>query len=102
MTIPAGSAAKPIDLTVSSGNGDIDFTAARYDAAGKRTSNARITVKHNGVIIHRDLDLQGATPGRLSEGPTTESLLLQNHGDPVVFRNIWVIAKKAADGEHHS
>lgn len=70
---------------------DIDFTAAKYDDAGKKTSNARVTIKHNGVTIHDKLELKSGTPGRLPEGPTPEPLYLQGHGNPVVYRNIWVV-----------
>jgi hypothetical protein len=42
---------------------DIDFTAARYDENGKKTKNARVTIKHNGVVIHDDLELPHCTPG---------------------------------------
>jgi hypothetical protein len=72
---------------------DIDFVAARYDAAGKKVANARITVKHNGVTIHDNLELPSATPGYKPEGPEKLGLFLQNHGNPVVFRNIWVIER---------
>jgi hypothetical protein len=73
---------------------DIDFTAARYDDAGKKIKNARITVKHNGVVIHNDLELAKGTPGYHREGPEPDSLFLQDHSNPVVFRNIWVVEKK--------
>ncbi len=72
---------------------DFDFTAARYDDAGKKTKNARVTVKHNGVVIHDDLELTHGTPGYHPEGPGPDALFLQNHGNPVVFRNIWVVEK---------
>jgi hypothetical protein len=72
---------------------DIDFTAARYDADGKKTKNARATIKHNGVVIHDDLELTHGTPGRHPEGPEPDAIFLQNHGNPVVFRNIWVVEK---------
>ena len=72
---------------------DIDFTAAKYDADGKKTKNARATIKHNGFVIHDDLELTHGTPGRHGEGPGPDSLFLQNHSNPVVFRNIWVEEK---------
>jgi 3-keto-disaccharide hydrolase len=72
---------------------DIDFTAARYDAEGKKTENARITVRHNGVKIHDDVELTHGTPGRHAESSGPDSLFLQNHGNPVVFRNIWAVKK---------
>ncbi len=72
---------------------DIDFTAARYDDSGTKTKNARATIKHNGVVIHDNLELPHGTPGRHPEGPGADSLFLQNHGNPVVFRNVWVVKK---------
>lgn len=72
---------------------DIDFTSARYDGDGKKTSNARVTIKQNGVLIHDDLELPHGTPGYHGENPEPDSLFLQNHGNPVAFRNIWVKVK---------
>ena len=72
---------------------DIDFTAAQYDANGEKTRNARVTVRHNGVAIHDNLELPHDTPGGTKEGPGRGPLFLQDHGNPVVFRNIWVVAK---------
>ncbi len=72
---------------------DIDFTAARYDDSGNKVKNARVTIRHNGVVIHDDLELTNGTPGRHEEGPEPDGLFLQNHGNPVVFRNIWVVKK---------
>jgi len=72
---------------------DIDFVAAKYDSDGKKTDNARVTVRHNGVIIHENLELPESTPGRHKEGPGPDALYLQGHGNPVVYRNIWVVEK---------
>jgi hypothetical protein len=72
---------------------DYDFTAARYDDSGKKTSNARVTIRHNDVVIHDNLELTHGTPGKNKEGPGPDSLYLQGHGNPVVFRNIWVETK---------
>ncbi len=73
---------------------DIDFTAAKFDADGKKSENARITVKHNGVVIHDNIELPSGTPGGVGgESPEPGPLFLQNHGDPVRYRNIWVVAK---------
>ncbi len=71
---------------------DIDFTAARYEN-DKKVKNARITVVHNGVKIIDNFELPNGTPGRLDEGPGPAPLFLQGHGNPVVYRNIWVVAK---------
>ena len=72
---------------------DVDFTAARYDDAGNKVKNARVTISHNGVKIHDDLELPNGTPGKHPEGPGPDILYLQGHGNPVVFRNIWIINK---------
>jgi hypothetical protein len=69
---------------------DVDFKAAKYDDQGNKTKNARVTIRHNGVVIHNDLELKMGTPGKLPEGPSDEGLYLQGHGNPVVYRNIWV------------
>jgi hypothetical protein len=72
---------------------DIDFTAAKFDDEGNKIKNARATIKHNGVIIHDDLELTHGTPGQLPEGPEPAPVFLQDHGNPVVFRNVWVVEK---------
>lgn len=73
---------------------DIDFTAAKVDADGKKTANAKVTVKHNGVVIHENLELPGTTGGATSkEDGTPGPIHLQNHGNPVRYRNIWVVRK---------
>jgi len=71
---------------------DVEFRAPRFNAAGEKTESARITVRLNGVTLYADHALsppKGAA-GRLGEaarGP----LLLQEHGAPLQFRNIWVV-----------
>lgn len=72
---------------------DMDFKAARYGADGKKTENARVTIKHNGVVIHDNLELTKGTPGYKNEGPEPCELFLQDHGNPVAFRNIWIVKK---------
>jgi len=74
---------------------DVDFTAAKFDADGSRTAWPRITVKLNGVVVHEDLELPKdfttaapiTTPLPSPQGP----VFIQNHNDPVVFRNIWIV-----------
>lgn len=72
---------------------DIEFTAPKYDG-NKKVSNARITVKHNGVTIHDNIELPHGTPGREEEGPAPRPFYLQGHGNKVEYRNIWVEEKK--------
>ncbi len=73
---------------------DIEYSGPKYDAPGKKTANARITVKHNGVTIHDNLELPRATPGREGEGPGPRALYLQGHGNKVQYNNIWLLEKK--------
>ncbi len=74
---------------------DVEFTAAKFDAAGKRNAWPRITVRLNGVLVHENLELAKdfTTSAPLSkplEGPEGP-VFLQEHGNPVVFRNIWIV-----------
>jgi len=73
---------------------DIEFTAPRYDAQGNKTANARMTIRHNGVVIHENLELDKGTPGRKPEGPGPRPIHFQGHGNKVQYRNIWVLPKK--------
>ena len=68
---------------------DIDFKAAKYDASGTKINNAKLSVQHNGVTIHDGLDLTKGTPGKDPEADKQGPLFLQDHGNPVAFRNIW-------------
>ena len=74
---------------------DIDYTAARYDGEGKKSSNAKLTVKHNGVLVHQNAEVDSATTAAgQKDGPGLGPIQLQNHGNPVVYRNIWIVEKK--------
>jgi hypothetical protein len=72
---------------------DVDFTCAKFDAEGKVTAPARVTIKHNNVVIHDNLELK-PTPGGGRNDQKPGSIYLQDHGDPVRFRNIWLVEKK--------
>ncbi|MBX7165155.1 MAG: DUF1080 domain-containing protein [Pirellulales bacterium] len=72
---------------------DIDFTAAKFDG-DKKTANATITCRHNGVIIYENYELQKETPGGQPESAAAGQIQLQDHGNPVVYRNIWIVEKK--------
>ena len=69
---------------------DIYFRAARFSDVGKKTENARITIYHNGVAIHSNYELKSKTGAGKPEGPQAMPILLQNHRDPVRFRNFWL------------
>ncbi len=73
---------------------DIDYTAARYGADGKKTADAKLTVKHNGVLIQEDIAVPHATTAApVAEGAEAGPLYLQDHGNPVRYRNVWVLEK---------
>ncbi len=74
---------------------DITFTAPKFDAAGELTKPAAVTVFHNGVCVQNHYELTGDTaflhpPEYAKNHPATAPIRLQNHGNPVKYRNIWV------------
>ena len=74
---------------------DIDFTNAVADAGGKKTRNAVISMKHNGVIIHDHQEITGPTGGNRNEPEGTPGpIKLQGHGNPLQYRNIRIVEKK--------
>ncbi|MCA9023691.1 MAG: DUF1080 domain-containing protein [Planctomycetaceae bacterium] len=73
---------------------DVDFTAARYDAEGNKMADARMTVRHNGIIVQNDVPIPEATRAApFTEGPDPGPLYLQDHGNPVRYRNIWIVPR---------
>jgi 3-keto-disaccharide hydrolase/PA14 domain/Carbohydrate binding module (family 35) len=69
---------------------DIEFHAARYDSAGAKTANARVTLVWNGVKVQDNVEIDGGTGGNIAEGPSTGSIRLQDHGNKVQYRDIWI------------
>ena len=73
---------------------DIIFTAPRFDHDGKLLSAARITAFQNGVLIQNNVKLTGPTSwlerAPYQAHPVKQPISLQDHGNPVRFRNIWV------------
>jgi hypothetical protein len=70
---------------------DILFTAARWDDEGNKTAPARISVWHNGELIHAQRPLTSQTGAGRSEGADPRPIHLQFHGNPVEFRNFWIV-----------
>jgi len=74
---------------------DAEFTNAIQDADGNQVANARLTLRHNGVIIHENLEIHGPTGGHRNEPEGTPGVLkLQGHGNPLQFRNVWIVEKE--------
>lgn len=73
---------------------DIEFTPAAFGADGKKTKNGHATVYHNGVKIHDNIEFPKEGPGGQKETAEPGPFQFQNHGDPVVFRNVWVVEVK--------
>lgn len=75
---------------------DVDFTAARFDPAGKKIANARMTVRLNGVVVQSDVEVpKSTTAAKMKEGSEPGPLYLQDHNAQVRYRNIWVLPRDA-------
>jgi hypothetical protein len=72
---------------------DVIFHGPRF-ANGKLQHPARITLLHNGVLVQDNVELTGPTAHgerpAYKPGPDKAPLQLQDHGDPLRFRNIWI------------
>ncbi len=68
---------------------DITFRAARYDASGAKTEDARVTVVWNGVTVHDDVAVDGPTGGGATEAHGRGDQA-QDHGSKIRYRNVWV------------
>jgi len=74
---------------------DVEFTAAKFGADGKIVRGPKMTVRHNGILTHKDQALPGKTTAAAASGNIDkDSLMLQDHGNKVQYRNIWVVETK--------
>lgn len=78
---------------------DVHFTAPRWAADGTKIRDARITSWVNGVKVQDDVALPNKTGAGKQEEPLLLPIRIQNHGDPVRFRNIWIVDRGLASGE---
>ncbi|HEV3139822.1 MAG TPA: DUF1080 domain-containing protein, partial [Vicinamibacterales bacterium] len=73
---------------------DIAFTAPRMTAAGALDKPAVVTVFHNGIVVHNATPFWGPTAHRKINPYTPATvkgpIALQDHGDPVRYRNVWI------------
>ena len=67
------------------------FTAARWDG-DKAVEPARATVWWNGLKVHDNVPIKHANGG-VKVGPSPEGLKLQEHGQDVRFRNVWILER---------
>jgi hypothetical protein len=70
---------------------DITFVSPKFADDGTKLRNARITVRHNGELIHNNVEVTNKTGAGKLEASQPLPTKLQNHGDPVRFRNIWLV-----------
>jgi hypothetical protein len=72
---------------------DISFLRPLFDKDGKCIRKARITVLHNGVVVHNNLEIEGTTLHKKKARYSPHGnghIRLQDHGNPMCFRNIWI------------
>jgi hypothetical protein len=73
---------------------DIIFEAPKFDGEGKVVKPAYVTVLHNGVLVHNHFELPGGTfweqPPHYEPHAEKLPLHIQDHGNPMRFRNIWI------------
>jgi hypothetical protein len=73
---------------------DVEFQSPKCED-GKKVEAPRITVYHNGVKIHDNLEItkDNTRAGLGGDVCTPGPIMLQDHGNPVQFRNIWLVKK---------
>ncbi len=74
---------------------DVIYTAPRFNDDGTYFTPPRVTVLHNGVLVLNNVSVRGPTeyigiPEYSVKKHGPGSIMLQDHGDPVSFRNIWI------------
>jgi len=74
---------------------DVTFHAPRFDKDRNKIKDAVVTVVHNGILIHKDLVVPGPTGGAIDDDVHLPGgLLLQDHGNLVQYRNVWLVELK--------
>jgi hypothetical protein len=73
---------------------DISFRAPRFDSAGKVSENPRVTVFQNGILVQNNQEIKSLTgiqSRQIREMGAAGPIVLQDHGNPVQYRNVWVL-----------
>ena len=70
---------------------DMTFRSPRFDVAGNKIQNARLTVLHNGVPVHSNFEVERKTGAGQKESSKPRPIKFQDHSNPVRFRNVWLI-----------
>lgn len=73
---------------------DITFHAARFAEKNgqlQKIENARVSVLHNNVLIHDEVEILGKTGNGDEEGPEPAPIQLQDHGSRTRFRDVWIL-----------
>jgi hypothetical protein len=73
---------------------DLDFTCAGFDTQDRKTKNAVVTMKQNGIPVHQEQEITGPTDPAIPETPGPGPLLLRDPSGEIRFRNIWVVEKQ--------
>lgn len=79
---------------------DIEFTMPKFNDQGDKISDMKLTVWHNGVLIHHQANIPNKTGAGIVEGPTPLPTKLQDHANPVLYRNIWILSKDQDNSTH--
>jgi hypothetical protein len=82
---------------------DIIYTAPRFGDDKKLVTPAYVTVMQNGVVIHNHFEIKGNTwfdrKAAYTYHDFKQPIHLQFHGNPIMFRNIWIREFKAIEGK---
>jgi hypothetical protein len=83
---------------------DITFRAPRFDDSGKMVEKPRVTVYQNGICVQNNHEIAGMTgiqDGQYKEMGKTGNIDLQDHGNPMQFRNIWILPLPPQGASHY-
>jgi hypothetical protein len=82
---------------------EIIYRAPRFDAAGSMTEKPRVTVIQNGLVVQDNTEIQKPTGIEGTDRDTSKPgpIVLQDHGHPLKFRNVWVLPLPAQGSDQY-